>query len=331
VRIYLARIGGPLDAPVDRLERLASLDRWEIHSVVTDSEDADVVLFTQGHMLHRDWRLTTVSRHAKMFPHPQRVMVFDERDRPWCRFPGVYVSMPARHFDPRYQRPWGYFPRIVSTPPITSPDLLFSFVGSITHECRQPLLNLGGEDVIVEAVSGFTFYDRSSPHFQAHQRHFEEVLARSRFVLCPRGQGTSSIRIYEALSVGRVPVIISDEWVPPVGPDWNRFSLRWPERRVTGLREFLLEHDDHWHEMSAAAGEACAEFFASDVWFHRFAELCSEVRHQVRPAALPKRGIRGRAYLESGAHAWHGWVHERRGRLRQRLRDLTRVAARSDG
>ena len=30
---------------------------------------------------------------------------------------------------------------------------------------------------------------------------------RSKFFLCPRGTGTSSIRLYETLSAGRVPVI----------------------------------------------------------------------------------------------------------------------------
>jgi hypothetical protein len=325
VNIHLARIGGPLDAPVDRLEHLASLDRWGIHTVVEDPDAADVILFSQGHMLHHDWRLMTVSRHAEALVDDRRVMVFDERDRPWCRFPGVYVSMPAKYFDWRHQRAWGYFPRIPSKAPTEAPDLLFSFVGSITHRCRPPLLKLGGEDSIVEAVAGFTFYDPSSQDFEARRRRFVDVLGRSRFVLCPRGGGTSSIRLYEALAAGRVPVVISDEWVSPPGPDWSRFSLRWPEDRIAGLREFLQAHDEEWPEMSVAAREAYSEFFAADVWFHRFAELVNEVRQQAR-LGFPKRGVRRGAFLESGAHAWQGRIHELRGQLRRRVRDFVHFA-----
>ena len=50
MRIYLARVGDPFDAPVDRLEHLASLDRRGSHTVVTDPDDADVILVSQGHI-----------------------------------------------------------------------------------------------------------------------------------------------------------------------------------------------------------------------------------------------------------------------------------------
>ena len=65
MHIYLAHIGGPLDAPVDRLEHLASLDRYGSHAVVKHPDDADVILYSQCHMLHRDWRLSTVAAHAE--------------------------------------------------------------------------------------------------------------------------------------------------------------------------------------------------------------------------------------------------------------------------
>jgi hypothetical protein len=327
MRIYFARIGDPVDAPVDCLERLASLDRWKKHSAVTDPDEAEVILFSQGHMLHSDWKLAIVEKHAEAFTDPHRVMVFDERDRPWCRYPGVYVSMPAGRFDSRYQRAWGYFPPASPSLPNEAPDLLFSFIGSMTHKCRRPLLNLDGGDAVVEAVAGFTFYDPSSRDFEARQRRFQEILIRSRFVLCPRGQGTSSIRLYETLSAGRVPVVISDDWVPPPGPDWNRFSVRWPEGRVAGLREALAAYDEHWNDMSAAAKQAFAEFFAPDVWFHQFAELCEELRDQPSDP-FPKRGFRRSAYLASGAHAWHGVIHQMRGRLRRRMESLIRSTIR---
>jgi Exostosin family len=321
MRIHFARLGGTIDAPVDRLEHLASLDHRRVHRVASDPDDADVIVFSQCHMLLGDWRLTAIARKARTLSDPRRVMVFDERDHPWCRFPGLYVSMPAKHFNYRYQRPWAYFPRIVPIRSLNTPDLLFSFTGSMTHKCRLRLVDLRGDDAIVEAVSGFTFYDPSSRDFQARQERFTEILGRSRFVLCPRGRGTSSIRLFEALSIGRVPVVISDEWIPPRGPDWSRFSLRWPEGRVSGLREFIRAHDDMWDEMSVAAAEAYAEFFAPDVWFHRFAELCDELRRE-SGSGFPTGGIRRAAYFGSGARAGRARARAWCGRVRPQRREL---------
>ena len=204
---------------------------------------------------------------------------YDERDRPWCSRPGVYVSMPARKFDRGVQRVWGYYGVPEFQHPIdTVPDLLFSLVASPTHPCRRPLFGLQeAADSVIEEVRGFTFYDASSSEFEARREHFRRTLSRSRFVLCPRGRGTSSIRLYEALSAGRVPVIISDDWVPPDGPDWSSISIRWPEGRASGLVDTIRSHDREWEAMSRAAFGAYEAFFAPWEAFERISGLCEEL------------------------------------------------------
>ena len=67
-------------------------------------------------------------------------------------------------------------------------------------------------------------------------------------ILCPRGEGTSSIRLFESLRMGRPPVIISDQWVPPEGPAWDTFSVRIPERRIHTIPDRLTELE-HQAEM----------------------------------------------------------------------------------
>jgi hypothetical protein len=225
-----------------------------------------------------DWRLRAIRDHPVARRHWDRVMVYDERDVPWRSFPGVYVGMTARAFDERTQRAWGYVTLSKSPERTVDPDLLFSFVGSNTAACRQPLLKLRHRDAVIEEVHGFMFWDEAVPGFAARRERFQEVLARSRFVLCPRGRGTSSIRLYETLAAGRVPVIISDDWVAPRGPDWAACSIRWPEGRIEGLVEQLEEMDGDWPTMSAAAAREYDEFFAADATFHRLVELCRELR-----------------------------------------------------
>lgn len=83
-------------------------------------------------------------------------------------------------------------------------DIFCSFVGRITHPIRQ---------AIVDQLSGKEgYYISTQPHKLAQ---FCEILARSKYVLCPRGYGLTSFRICEALQFGAVPVYISDKHLMP--------------------------------------------------------------------------------------------------------------------
>jgi hypothetical protein len=305
MRVHLPRLelNPYIDIPVSELEELAAADRVGRHELTDDPEQSDLILFSQCHMLWTDWRLSTLRAHPLARRYREKVLVYDERDRPWRGFPGIYVSMPKGGFDPRYQRAWGYFrvPSLIRTR--VEPDLLFSFVGSPSHGCRRPLFELQHPDGIVDEVHSFTFWDDRSPDFEARKARYRETLSRTRFVLCPRGRGTSSFRLYETLAAGRVPVIIADDWVPPEGPDWDRFVIRWPEGRRTGLIEMLEERDVDWPELSAAATAAYGEFFAPSVGFDRLVEQCRDLCESGGLDRFPKRNLMNRAYFSSGADA----------------------------
>jgi hypothetical protein len=301
VNVARLRLNPLWDDPADRVEELGRIDRFGQHNVSADPDAADIVLFPQCHMLPADWRLRTIREHPLNKHFADKVVVFDERDRTWCAFSGVYVSMPARDFDTRYQRPWGYFPVAQRDSSAETPDLLFSFIGSPSSRCRKPLFELRHPEAVIEKVRGFTFYDPTSLDFENRRARFRVILDRSRFVLCPRGRGTSSIRLYETMAAGRVPVIIADDWVAPLGPTWDEFSIRWPEGRVKGLVETIEERNGDWSEMSAAAVAAHREFFSPEVWFHRVIELIREIRADGTQASFPRAGIRNRAFLAVGA------------------------------
>jgi hypothetical protein len=72
--------------------------------------------------------------------------------------------------------------------------------------------------------------------------HWRDVMARSTFSLCPRGLGRASFRLYEALSVGSIPIYLWDdvEWLPYRDQlDWTEFSLSLPVSRIGDLPEML--------------------------------------------------------------------------------------------
>lgn len=58
-------------------------------------------------------------------------------------------------------------------------------------------------------------------------QQFRYSLANSTFSLCPSGSGPNSIRLWESLGSGSIPVILADTWVPPGNPRlWEIATVR---------------------------------------------------------------------------------------------------------
>jgi hypothetical protein len=271
----------PTYVPV--VKELSDRDRIKVHTLSDEPEDADVILFVDGHMSLNGWRLLPIRQHPLTIKYPHKTLIYNESDRPWCALPGIYVSMPRSTFNPRWQRSYGYLTMRHNyiQPASGIPDLLFSFIGAMSHKVRDHVLQLSHPRACVED-SKANFFDFSgseaSQALQAVQkRKFAELIDRSKFVLCPRGQGVSSIRLFEVMAAGRVPVIISDEWVAPSGPRWDEFSIRVLESKVGEIPRLLEERENQFETMAVYARAAYLEWFAADVMFHQLVENCAEL------------------------------------------------------
>jgi hypothetical protein len=298
VFVHLGSAGVPREQScIPTWEQLAASDGVGRHRLVDDVADADAVLFTESHLLGRDWMRLAIRRSAAFRAAPNRAYVYDETDLPWCALPGLYVSMPARSLRPALQVSVPYFAvedprgRVDDLDDGADRDLLFSLAASRSHPCRVPLFDLRSARGIVDEAVGFTFYDPSSKDFALRRRRFAELVVRSKFVLCPRGSGTSSIRLYEVMAAGRVPVVISDDWVPPPTIDWPACSLRWPEGRTEGLVELLEAHETDAEKMGARARAEYDSVLAPSVAFDTQIEalrgLCVAGRPRMRRLGYP--------------------------------------------
>lgn len=310
MKIYLATsVAPPEESPVPReLRGLVARDKFGVHKLADSPDAADLILFVDNHM-NPDWRVRSLLAHPLLKRFPEKCMVYDERDHPWNALPGVYVSMPAEFFDTGSQRAWAYqrLPGNATDPSASAPDLLYSFMGtpgprtSGGHATRREIVSLRDDRALIEDTSGFVFYDdRGDPAAHAaRQRRFAETIGRSKFVLCPRGAGTSSFRMYEVMRAGRVPVIIADQWVAPTGPDWNKFSLRVPQDSVNQIRELLRQREPEWEGMAASAAAAYHQWFAPDVNFHNIIEQCRSIMEAGLHADV---GLRLKRYRELRRH-----------------------------
>jgi hypothetical protein len=150
-------------------------------------------------------------------------------------------------------------------------------------------------------------------------------MARSKFVLCPVGAGPSSFRIFETMAAGRVPVIVSDLWVPPPGPDWQKCALFVPERDIDRLGAILEEAEDRFLSMAQAARREWQDWFAPDVLFHRMTEALHDIMQTRRsPESVLARKLSAR-YVRLRARAAKGNL---KGLVKQTVESLRSKASR---
>jgi hypothetical protein len=123
-----------------------------------------------------------------------------------------------------------------------------SFVGSATHPIR---IKMG------EALFGKDDYQiwikQWSPSVNKSEFElFLELASKSKYLLCPRGYGLNSFRLYEAFQLGCVPVIITDKPYLPWQDElnWNEFSVLIDYSNILNIDLILKNIKDHtYHSM----------------------------------------------------------------------------------
>ncbi len=255
---------------LDALVRMAKLDKIGRHTLAESAEEADAILFVENAHFD-DYVYKRLACHPLLRQFPNKVFMYNEVDKPWCALPGLYCSMPSRFFQSRRQVA---FPYLVTpnrfVPYIHQWDVekrwLFSFVGSVSHRCRKDVIALANVCEGVKDTSEFNVWDSSEQERTAQGLDFAEALAGSHFMLCPRGIGTSSYRVFEAMQAQRAPVVISDHWVEPPHVDWD-FLIRIDEKDIRHVPAILRSMVDEADDRALAARQAWERAYAPDVMF----------------------------------------------------------------
>ena len=269
--------------PLGRMQEAAAADRFGVHSVTEDPEAADIILFVENcgtfeHFFHEVWR------HPYYRAYRDKCFMHARTDYPVPFLPGIYTSLRKRWYDPQRVRAGMYLVAFDHgfaeyDGGQTLREHLYSFIGKTnTHPVRQQIMRLvHPEQFLFDTTPYWPYGDLPADMKEALETQYQDVALKSRFILCPRGFGTSSIRLFESLRMGRVPVILSDAWVPPAGPSWEAFSLRVPEADTPNLPAILTAHKADAIAMGRRAREAWEDWFAKGAVFHRVVEWCLEI------------------------------------------------------
>jgi hypothetical protein len=288
VHLLSAAASGEAKAHLD-LEQMrdsARADRFGVHQLVEDPAAADLILFVETSWA-AGYYFESVRRHPVYREFGPRCFLFSATDRVVPFLPGVYASIERRWAWPAWTRA-GYYPGVregggleFEDPP-GEPTHLFSLVGAgAGHPVRRLIVDLPDRDALLIDTDA----ERGGLGPAEYRRRYAESVRDSAFVLCPRGGGTSSFRLFEAMMLGRPPVIISDQWVAPRGPGWESFSLRVGENDVDSIPDLLAARRGQAAEMGVEARRAWVDWFSEQAGFHRTVEWCLELQR-----ALPARG-----------------------------------------
>lgn len=281
---------------LDNWRAIAAVDEVGRHRLVEDPEEADRVLIVDLQQHPRDPLLRQFRNHSLAQSFRHKLLVYDERDRPVYTYSGVYVSGRRQQGSGRAVIGGMYSTMdIPENPTTSSPDLLWSFIGARTHPVRRRILNLSECASFLRDTTGLSTAEKDDSCAQDRlpRDQYWSILSRSQFVVCPRGHGASSFRLYEALAAGSVPVVVSDDWLPPPGIDWDACTVRIAERNVEHLPAILAGRRSDWPDLAAAANAAWRQNFSRPRFWDYVAESLARLvpGRQVRPWLLSHRDV----------------------------------------
>lgn len=149
-------------------------------------------------------------------------------------------------------------------PPIETKDvektISASFVGSITHPVRDEMYQT------LRDMTDYVFRVKSwTPEVVEEDfESFTSIASRSKFLLCPRGYGLNSFRLYEAFQLGCVPVIITDKFFLPWQDElyWPDFSVLITRNNIENIH-FVLDNvtESDYNNMLSNGQKLYKEYF----------------------------------------------------------------------
>jgi hypothetical protein len=270
---------------------------------------ADVVVFGSD-------EASVVTESVLFSTYKSKSLCITETDTPTFLIPGLYSANEKSYITRARTTTVNYLisERNNANPEIkklSGPSLerryLYSFMGGSNCWPRKRLFRSlrTTADTLIESTDSYNHWT-NNPNDRdaraAQMRRYAEVMAASKYALCPRGCGLSSYRLFEAMSLGVAPVIISDKWQPTQGVDW-RFALFLPERHIGDIDRIVRSHESEWQERGNAALAAYRTTFAGDAVARtinqqmiQLLSAYSPARERVMRVALQLRIARKQSY-----------------------------------
>lgn len=259
----------------ERMLRAAQRSTSSRHWLAPNAAEADCILFV-GSRCKFHWDVLKSQLYKQ---YPSKCILFDFQDNTIPRIPGLYMQIPAHlQGTPIYES--GFYPRVFDNfvlnagLPFSACTYLFSFVGRVAN-------SIPVRDRVVQLKHSRAYVEDAHSGQSDKDTRYADILSKSKFVLCPRGVGPSTWRLFETMRIGRVPVIIADEWIEPRGMDWSSLSVQIREKDIDAIPARLecLEH--RAEAMGNAARDAWNKHFSEAGSFEWVADVCTRIQSRI--------------------------------------------------
>lgn len=238
----------------------AGLNKFEL---VKETIDADLIVLLDSCIFKTQRNIRDFENLLHLNKGNKRLCTLNYEDSPPGFLPGLYSSLEAFKFDPAIHISW---PHLVlpneqihavnpgEELPVT---MLFTFSGSCSNPVRRDIFNLyarhSGKYKVKEVNKWYN-------HDESEKRTYIDDIRQSKFVLCPKGIASYSHRITETLALGRVPVVIADDWVPFSIPEKDYFvSIK--ESDLGNLAQILEQKEKEYEELKTNAITVYKKYF----------------------------------------------------------------------
>lgn len=251
-----------------------------VECLVSDPGEADVIIFVERYQAG-DSFYRSVLRSPVFRKWPSKCLLYHTADHAVVPCRTITPSNERRQWGVASRRTFHYVARIQENNAIANfewsnarPTKLYSFQGACsTHPVRQRLFEGAHPEAMLVDTSDKTHHTTKGDDRDKYEKAYIAMIADSRFVLCPRGFGPCTYRLFEVMQMGRVPVIISDDWIPITDIPWHLFSIRIAESDVRYIPEILANRRCEAEEMGLKARKAWEEFCSPEVSLSRLLSM----------------------------------------------------------
>ena len=210
-------------------------------------------------------KIITTCQHIRMLNHRDTFRALGITDIFW-----THATESQRHLTESPEvniHPFPLFPvQIIdeTAPSDESRNVLYSFVGARSNEwyltdSRSKIIDLLSNDqrgivigrdqwhynkIVYDHQIKNANIDAGSAINNDSSIQFKQVLGSSIFSLCPSGSGPNSIRLWESIGFGAIPVILADTYLPPGDMAlWNEAAVfcKETEAAIKALPDLLEE------------------------------------------------------------------------------------------
>jgi hypothetical protein len=152
---------------------------------------------------------------------------------------------------------------------------IYSFNGAFNPTCylksRSYLKNINNDKYYINIKNQWNFQKQVyvdqiqnnifvSTNDEKLDTDYIKLLESSQFTLCPSGSGPNSIRLWEALSVGSIPIVLSDNLLLNQQIEWEKYIIIWEEKKFSNLNEYIEKIPYHRIQLMQ---NNCIELFNS--------------------------------------------------------------------